>query len=109
MNKEKYLVFKYKYDVNKDEKERHNSLNKAIVIMGPLQVYKTIKKMYLSNQKDDNIYSKLKEDKRWIKKNHSLISDKNESGALHKKSKKKSRKKSKRKSRKSKKRVKSKK
>ena len=105
MNKEKYLVFKYKYDVNKDEKERHNSLNKAIVIMGPLQVYKTIKKMYLSNQKDDNIYSKLKEDKRWIKKNHSLISDKNESGALHKKS----RKKSKRKSRKSKKRVKSKK
>ena len=105
MNKEKYLVFKYKYDVNKDEKERHNSLNKAIVIMGPLQVYKTIKKMYLSNQKDDNIYSKLKEDKRWIKKNHSLISDKNESGALDKKS----RKKSKRKSRKSKKRVKSKK
>jgi hypothetical protein len=108
MNKEKYLVFKYKYDVNKDEKERHNSLNKAIVIMGPLQVYKIIKKMYNSNQKDENIYSKLKEDKRWIKKNHSLISYKNESGSLDKKSKKKSRKKSKRKSRKSKKRVKSK-
>ena len=101
MNKEKYLVFKYKYDVNKDEKERHNSLNKAIVIMGPLQVYKIIKKMYNSNQKDENIYSKLKEDKRWIKKNHSLISYKNESGSLDKKSKKKSRKKSKRKSRKS--------
>ena len=68
MNKEKNLVFKYKYDVNKDEKERRNSLNKAIVIMGPLQVYKIVKKMYNSNQKDENIFLKLKEDKKWIKK-----------------------------------------
>ena len=101
MNREKHLIIKYKYDVNKDEKDRHKSLSKAIVIMGPLQVYKSIKKMYNSNQKDENSFSNLKEDKKWIKKNHSLSSDSNESDdVMTKKSRKKSRKKSKRKSRK---------
>ena len=75
--------------------------------MGPLQVYKIVKKMYNSNQKDENIFLKLKEDKKWIKKNHSLSTYNIELDNPGKKSRKKSRKKSKRKSRKSKKRVRS--
>lgn len=105
MSIQKNLIIKYNYDVNKDEKYRHECLRKALVIMGPIKLCDSLRSMYKHKNEDDIEYKTLKEDKSWLKKEY--LKDINEikhnlekkSIKKHNKIKNKSRKKSKRKSR----------
>lgn len=104
MNIQRNLLIKYNYDVNKDEKNRHESLRKALVIMGPIKLCDSLRSMYKKKNEDDIEYKILKEDKKWLKKEY--LKDINEIKDIDekkptKKIKNKSRKKSKRKTRKS--------
>ena len=102
MDTQKNLLVKYNYDVNKDEKDRYESLRKALVIMGPIKLCNSLRSMYKKKNEDDIEYKTLKEDKKWLKKEYlkdiNQIKDIEEKKPI-KKSKNKIRKKSKRKSR----------
>lgn len=105
MSVQKNLLIKYNYDMNKDENDRHESLRKALVIMGPIKLCDSLRSMYKKKNEDDIEYKILKEDKKWLKKEYlkdiNEIKDVNKKKPIKKntKSKNKSRKKSKRKSR----------
>jgi hypothetical protein len=104
MDMQKNLLIKYNYDVNKDEKDRYESLRKALVIMGPIKLCNSLRSMYKKKNEDDIEYKTLKDDKKWLKKEYlkdiNEIKDIEEKKPVKKiKIKSKTRKKSKRKSR----------
>ena len=70
MDMQKNLLSKYNYDVNKDEKDRYESLRKALVIMGPIKLCNSLRSMYKKKNEDDTEYKTLKDDKKWLKKEY---------------------------------------
>lgn len=59
------------YDPNDKLDIRHNSLRKALVILGPEKLIQTLSKLSKKETKNSKIFTNISKDKIWVQKNYS--------------------------------------